>query len=59
MTEPLRPHVFQSSAGQRDWRRRELICVCGSVKSASIHKLPERDEAEQEMDARKLGEAAP
>lgn len=56
MTEPLRVHPFRSSAGQRDWKRRELICECGSLKTASIHNVPERDEDEAATESRKLGE---
>lgn len=55
MTDPLRVHPFHHS-GHRDWRRRELICDCGSVKSASIHKLPERTEDERQVEERKIGE---
>lgn len=55
MTDPLRVHPFHHS-GHRDWWRGELICDCGSLKSASIHKLPERDADEREVEARRLGD---
>ena len=54
MTDPLKVHPFHHS-GHYDWRGRG-ICDCGSVKDASVHKLPGRSEDEKATEARRVGE---
>lgn len=54
MTEPLRVHVFVWS-GQRTYGKR--ICrQCGSLERDSVHRVPERDEDERQLEARRVGE---
>lgn len=53
IARPLRRHAFTPS-GKHDFGR--PICVCGSLKNASLHRVPERTDEERAAEARRVGE---